>query len=132
MKLETLILNNLLKDDTYLRKVIPFIRDEYFIDWSEKKVFQNIQKFVEEYNAPPTPEALVITFQNDKSLTEDEYEKVTEVLDSLNAEKEKNSKWLLDETEKFCKDKAVYNAILQSIQIIDGKDKKFSSLGIPV
>lgn len=131
MKLETLILNNLLKDETYLRKVLPFIRDEYFIDWSERKVFHTIQKFVEEYNAPPTSEALVITFQNDKTLTEDEYEKVTEVLDQLTLEKEKNKDWLLDETEKFCKDKAVYNAILQSIQIIDGKDKKFTSEAIP-
>lgn len=131
MKLETLILNNLLKDETYLRKVLPFIRDEYFIDYSERKVFKNIQDFVEEYNAPPTLEALVISFQNDKTLSEDEYTKVTDVLNDLNIEKEKNKDWLLDETEKFCKSKAVYNAIVQSIQIIDGKDKKFTSDAIP-
>lgn len=130
MKLETLILSNLLSDDVYLRKVVPFLRDEYFIDWTERKVFQHIKTFVDEYNASPSQEALSVIFQNDKSLSEDEYGKVTDVVTSLKTE-EINKPWLLDETEKFCKDKAVYNAIVQSIQIIDGKDTKFTSEAIP-
>ena len=130
MKLETLILSNLLNDDVYLRKVVPFLRDEYFIDWTERKVFQHIKTFVDEYNASPSREALSVIFQNDKSLSEDEYGKVTDVVTSLKTE-EINKPWLLDETEKFCKDKAVYNAIVQSIQIIDGKDTKFTSEAIP-
>jgi len=130
MKLETLILSNLLHDDTYLRKVIPFLKAEYFIDWSEKKIFQHVHTFVEEYNAPPTISALSIVFQNDKTLTEDEFEKMNTDIQTF-VPTETNKDWLLNETEKFCKDKAVYNAIVQSIQIIDGKDKKFTSEAIP-
>lgn len=130
MKLETLILTNLLKDESYLRKVVPFLRDEYFVDWAERKVFENIKHFVDEYNASPNREALIIRFQNDKSFTEDEYTKITHVVDNLSSE-EINKDWLLDATEKFCKDKAIYNAIVQSIQIIDGKDGKFTNEAIP-
>lgn len=130
MKLETLILSNLLNDETYLRKVIPFIKDEYFVDWNERKVFQHIRKFVDEYNASPSVEALSISFQNDKTLTEDEFSHMSEIVSSFTQE-EINKDWLINETEKFCKDKAVYNAIVQSIQIIDGKDKKFTNEAIP-
>lgn len=130
MKLETLILSNLLNDETYLRKVVPFIKDEYFSDWSEKKVFQHIKKFVDEYNAPPTVEALNVVIQNDKTLTEEEFSRMNDVLASMGSS-EINKEWMLDETEKFCKDKAVYNAIVQSIQIIDGKDEKLSAEAIP-
>lgn len=130
MKLETMILSNLLKDEGYLRKVIPFIKDEYFVDWNERKVFQHIRKFVDEYNASPSVEALSILFQSDKTLTEEEFSQMSEVVSSLHHE-ENNKEWLINETEKFCKDKAVYNAIVQSIQIIDGKDKKLTSEAIP-
>lgn len=131
MKLETLILNNLLKDEGYLRQVIPFLKDEYFVDVTEKRVFQTINSFVGEYNAPPTIEALHILFQGDKTIREDEFQKVTALLDSFAPEAEKNKEWLLNETESFCKDKAVYNAIVQSIQIIDGKNEKLTSDAIP-
>ena len=130
MKLETLILSNLLNDENYLRKVIPFIKDEYFIDSIERKLYYHIRNFVDEYNASPSVEALSISCQNDKTLTEDEYYRIGSVLDTL-TQKEHNIEWLLDETEKFCKDKAVYNAIVQSIQIIDGKNDKLTSDAIP-
>lgn len=130
MKLETMILSNLLRDEAYLRKTIPHLKDEYFIDWSERKVFQHIRNFVETYNAPPSVEALGISIQNDKQLTEDEFGQMSEVVSSLTYE-EINKEWLITETEKFCKDKAVYNAIVQSIQIIDGKDKNYTSDAIP-
>jgi replicative DNA helicase len=131
MKLETLILNNLLKDEEYLRKVIPFLKDEYFLDVTEKKIFQIINSFVGEYNTSPTKEAIHITLQNDKTLREDEYENITEFLASLSLEAEKNKQWLFSETESFCKDKAVYNAIVSSIQIIDGKNKNLTTDAIP-
>ena len=130
MKLETTILSNLLKDEEYLRKVLPFIQAEYFTSWVERKVFQHIGTFVEQYNAAPSVEALHIIMQNDKTLTEEEYSQMSGLVSSLTQE-ESNKEWLLNETEKFCKDKAVYNAIVQSIQIIDGKDKKFTSEAIP-
>ncbi len=131
MKLEQVILNNLLKDETYLRKVIPFLKDEYFIDATEKKVFQTINSFVGEYNASPTIEAVHISLQNDKTIREDEYERIVELVNSFQSDAEKNKEWLLNETETFCKDKAVYNAIVQSIQIIDGKNDKLTSDAIP-
>lgn len=130
MKLETLILSNLLNNETYVRKVIPFLKDEYFSDWAEKKVFRNIQQFVDEYNSPPTVEALSIILQNDKTLTEDEFIRTNEIVSAL-IKTDTNQEWLITETEKFCKDKAVYNAIVQSIQIIDGKDEKLSNEAIP-
>jgi len=130
MKLETLILNNLIKDEDFLRRTIPFIRDEYFVDNAERKIFKQIFNFAEQYNSAPTKAALVIEFQNDKTITEDEYEKIIGILDEFD-DSIANKQWLLDETEKFCKDKAVYNAILRSIQIIDGKDKILTNEAIP-
>jgi len=110
--------------------VIPFLKDEYFTDWAERKVFQHVKNFVEEYNNSPSNEALQISLQNDRNLTEDEFSKISEIINKFGTP-QPNKQWILDETEKFCKDKAVYNAIVQSIQIIDGKDTKFTSEAIP-
>lgn len=131
MKIETTILSNLLSNEEYLRKVVPFMKSEYFQDWADRKIFNEIQKFVEDYNASPTREALVITIQKDKTVTEDEFEKIQEVINSLSPDRDPNINWLLDASEKFCKERAVYNAIVQSIQIIDGKDKVHQPDGIP-
>lgn len=130
MKLETLILSSLLHDEEYLRKVLPFVKEEYFSDWAEKKVYAQVNTFVESYNSPPSKEALTIAFQDCKTLSEDEFSRIIEVINGIE-KVEHNREWLLDETEKFCKNKAVYNAIVQSIQIIDGKDKQFTSDAIP-
>jgi len=130
MKLETLILSNLINDENYLRKVIPFLKDEYFLDWNEKTVFEHIQKFVNAYNAPPTRDALLISLQNDKNMTEDNFTYTSEVV-SLLTEKERNTEWLLTETEKFCRDKALYNAVIKSIHIIDGEDVVHTKDAIP-
>lgn len=130
MKLETLILTNLLNDETYLRKTLPFLNDEYFINETERKIIKAIKTFVDAYNNPPSPEALIIIFQNDKSLTEKQYAEAIDILSTLEY-KAQNAEWLLAETEKFCKDKALYNAIFQSIQIINGKDNQHTSDGIP-
>jgi archaellum biogenesis ATPase FlaH len=110
--------------------VIPFLKDEYFTDWSERRVFQHVKTFVEQYNSSPSEEALQISLQNDKNLTEDEFSVISEIINKFGTP-QPNKQWILDETEKFCKDKAVYNAIVQSIQIIDGKDKKFTNEAIP-
>ena len=131
MKIETTILSNLLSNEEYLRKVIPFIKSEYFQDWADRKIFNEINQFVDDYNASPTREALVITIQKDKTVTEDELEKIQEVINSLTDVKDPNVNWLIDVSEKFCKERAVYNAIVQSIQIIDGKDKVHQPDGIP-
>jgi replicative DNA helicase len=113
-----------------MRKVIPFLKRDYFIDNNEKIVYDKIKNFIDEYNVIPTKDALVIASQNDKSLNEDQYKEVVELIHELEPT-EHNKDWLYKETEKFCKDKAIYNAILQSISIIDGRDKARSEDGIP-
>ena len=128
--IETTILKNLVHNEDYLRKVIPFLKDEYFQDNADKIVFNLIEEFVKKYNKLPTLEALDISSQN-SSLTEGQFSEVSSLLKELNNKDESNNEWLIEETEKFCKDKAVYNAILASIGILDGKDKEQSKDGIP-
>jgi len=130
MRLEKIILQNLIHNDSYMRKVIPFLKADYFLDNVDKLVFNHTSDFITKYNALPTKDALVISIQNDKRVGEDEYKNSLDFIDSL-AHDTSNSEWLLIETEKFCKDKAVYNAILKSISIIDGKDKEHNQDGIP-
>ena len=129
-KIEKVILQNLANDDVFMRKVIPFLKRDYFIDNTEKIVYDKIKNFIDEYNVIPTKDALVIASQNDKSLNEDQYKEVVELIHELEPT-DHNKDWLYKETEKFCKDKAIYNAILQSISIIDGRDKARSEDGIP-
>ena len=132
MKIETTIFRNLLQDDAYLRQVIPFLKEEYFAVSSERKMLQAIQGFVEQYNSTPTTEALAITFQNDKTITEDEFKSLGSMLEELDTYVEPAKiDWLLDATEKFCKDKAVFNAIQQSIVIFQGEDKEHTPDAIP-
>jgi len=113
-----------------MRKVIPFLKRDYFIDNNEKIVYDKIKNFIDEYNVIPTKDALVIAAQNDKSLNEDQYKEIVELIHDLEPT-DHNKDWLYKETEKFCKDKAIYNAILQSISIIDGRDTARSEDGIP-
>ena len=129
-KIETVILQNLINDDEYMRKVVPFLKRDYFIDNNEKMIYDRIKEFIDQYNAVPNKDALVIAVQNDKSLTEDQYKEIVDTVNLLDPT-EHNRDWLYKETEKFCKDKAIYNAILSSIAIIDGRDKAKSEDGIP-
>jgi len=131
MRIETQILSNLINDETYVRKVIPFLKEEYFSDAEDRKVFTVIKDFVEKYNNPPNKSALLINLQEDRTVSEDLYVKCETVINSLRADKDTDAQWLEDETEKFCKDKAVYNAIMQSIQIIDGSEKELSKDALP-
>ena len=130
-KIETIILSKLFSDEDYARKVIPFITPEYFHDTSERKIFNYAREFIEKYNSLPTVEAIEIAVQNDRGINENEFKNINEKLTHLDDSLDVNEKWLLEETEKFCKDKAVYNAIMQSIQIIDGDDKQHTQDGIP-
>ena len=128
--IERTTLTHLIHNENYCRKVIPFIKSDYFSNRDEKIVFEEIEKFLEKYNSLPTQEALSINVDNRKDLTDDEYEKIVELIGSLN-KTEVDFQWLHDETEKFCKDKAIYNAVLDGIKIIDGKDKQRTPEAIP-
>jgi len=131
MNLEKIILHNLIKNDTYSRKVIPFLQREYFHERVERMLFEDIQSFIIEYNNLPTREALIVRIDKLKSLTESEHDDVIELIDEISKPMEENSlEWLYAETENFCKQKAVHNALMDSINIIDGK-KDIPNTAIP-
>ena len=128
--IERTTLSNLVYNEPYARKVLPFIKPEYFANRHERVVFEEINKFVEKYGNQPTKEALSIELDNRKDLNEDEFKSVLDIVQTL-SNAEVDMQWLVDTTEKFCKDKAVYNAILSGIQIIEGKDKQHTAEAIP-
>jgi replicative DNA helicase len=133
MRLEQTILKNLIYNEEYLRKVLPFIKEDYFPDRTDRAIFIEISKFTESYNSPPTIEALELAVKERRNLTDDEVEKCETSLQEIVKSKEEISKidWLVDKTEKFCQEKAIYNAVLGSISILDGKDKTQDKGSIP-
>ena len=133
MRLEQTILKNLIYNEDYLRKVLPFIKDEYFSDRTDRAIFNEISKFTESYNSPPTIEALELAIKEKRNLTDDELEKCDTCIQEIVKTREEVSKidWLVDKTEKFCQEKAIYNAVLGSISILDGKDKTQDKGSIP-
>ena len=130
MTIEKTIFSNLIFNESYARRVLPFIKGEYFQDKTDRILFEEIYNFMDKYQAMATKETLSIELDNRKDLNGTEFQKVVEVLESLN-EAEVDMQWLVNTTEKFCKDKAVYNAILSGIQIIEGKDKQHNQEAIP-
>ena len=133
MTIEITILQNLVTNDEYTRKVLPFIKEEYFSDRSQKQVFNTIKSYVEKYNNLPTLEALIIDIESQPA-AEGYFEETLEVvkeIDSLKNEPKNSIDWLTDSTEKFCQDRAIYNALLDSIQIADGKNQKLDKGAIP-
>ena len=131
MRIEQLVLKHLINNEDYARKTIPFLQKEYFSDSTEGLVFEKIKKFINDYNSIPSREALSIEIDNDKSVNDEQFKSCGKIIDELTIDEAPDVQWLLDKTEKFCQEKAVYNAIMESIQIIDGKDKKKSSGTIP-
>ena len=133
MKLEQAILTSLIYNEDFLRKVLPFIKPEYFSDRTERTLFNEITSFTETYNNPPEIAALSIAVKEKTNLTDDELQKCEDYLSEI--EKDNNPKteiqWLVDKTEKFCQEKAIYNAVLGSISILDGKDKTNDKGAIP-
>jgi replicative DNA helicase len=122
--IEKLILHSLLKNEPYSRKVTPFLKREYFHDRSVRFVFESIHDFILKYNNLPTKEALYIILDKNKSITQDELKRVSNIVEEISNNKEScDMEWLFAETETFCKEKAVYNAIMESISIIDGKSQ---------
>lgn len=133
MRLEQAILRNLIKNEEYLRKVLPFLRDDYFTDKTDRAIFKEVVNFASQYNSCPTVEAIEISLKDRKNITNEEVEQCVDVLEIIRKNTEELPKvdWLIDKTEKFCQEKAVYNAVLQSISILDGKDKALEKGAIP-
>ena len=132
-RLEFSILKNLIYNEEYTRKVLPFIRADYFSDNTEQIVFKEVFDFVNKYKNLPTHEALVINFTEAKSLTEPQVKSAIELLGEIKQSKDETVelKWLTEQTEKFCQDKAIYNAIMESVGILDNKNSKKTKGEIP-
>lgn len=130
MSFQHVIFSNLLFNEEYARKVIPFLKEEYFSDYSDKIVFRLINSYVNEYNAFPSKEALAIDLTNLEGINEDAFKSSKDVIESLEKDDTK-LEWLVDKTEVFCQEKAVYNAIMKSIEIIDDKSGKLTKGSIP-
>ncbi len=128
--IERTALTHLVSNEEFARKVLPHMKSDYFSDRTERTIFEEIEKFVDKYKKIPTQTSLEIEVQSRKDLNEDDYKKVAEVIRTLE-KTEVDFEWLVNTTEQFCKDKAVYNAIVEGIQIIDGKDKNRDVSAIP-
>ena len=128
--IETVILNNLIHNDDFCRSVVPFLKSEYFKDRNDKILYELIMEYGGKYNKTPSKEALEINLQKMENISEDQYRGCSDFI-SNSKEIDCNLEWLLDESERFCKDKAIYNAVLDSIHIIDGKSKDKSVDALP-
>ena len=129
-KVEFLILKNLLFNEEYARKVIPFIKLDYFEDHSHKILFEEISNFIVKYDELPTKESISIDIQNRVDLNESSFKEISKVISYL--EKEPTDfEWLIDTTEKWCRDRAIYLALMESIQLADGKDETKGRDAIP-
>jgi replicative DNA helicase len=129
--IEKAILSNLIYNDDYCRKVFPYIKEEYFDDNSLRKIFSTYAEYVNEYKEPPSIEALKISIDKRKDLNESSYKEVVSLIDELKVDKDTNHQFLVDETEKFCQDKDLYNSIRKAIIILDGQDKENDKGAIP-
>ena len=122
-KIEFLILRNLLYNEEFVRKVLPFIRPEYFQDQSQKIIFQEISSFVEEFNNIPSKEVLNIEVEKRNDVNEDQYREVCQTIEHL-TDVPVDFSWLVETSEKWCRDRAIYLALMESVQLADGGGEK--------
>ena len=129
-KIEFLILRNFLHNEQFTRKVLPFIKAEYFEDTSQKVIFEEILNFVQKYNQLATKEILYIEVENRKDINEDSFKQISNLIENLDDDPTEID-WLVNTTEKWCRDRAIYIALMESIHIADGKDEKKNRDSIP-
>ena len=129
-KIEKIILKNLFHNEQFVRKILPYLKPEYLQERSERSLYEEVQSYVLQFNQIPTFEAIQISLNNRENLFEEDFKKCSELLDELQRDTEPSpTDWLTEQTEKFCQEKAIHNAILESIQILDGKQKTDKSKG---
>lgn len=129
MTIEKTILTNLIFNEEYTRKVLPFLNEEYFNDYVYKKLFDLVKTYTAKYNKPPSIEALRIDFSNRSDLNEQSFKEGDELLSSLTKDDKTSIEWLVEHTEKFCQDQALFNALSKCIQLINGDSKQDISKG---
>ena len=130
MSVENLIIKNLLSDDEYVRKTLPFIKPEYFTESGERNLFQIISKYFSDYNVSPSKEALEIEAGNLTNISDDQYKGLLNYIKNIDDEKS-DLQWALDTTEKWCKERAIYLALMESIKIADGNNGEKGPEAIP-
>jgi len=130
--LEKTILKSLLRSEDYTRKVLPYLKPEYFLTEEDRIVYKEIQSFILKYNQVPNRSALLIEIDALKNIKEDQVKSITEFLDSVKTNTDTpNEQWLVDSTEKFCQEKALYHAIMSSIEIMNNKNGSLTTGAIP-
>jgi hypothetical protein len=129
--LEQTILSGLLHNEDYMRRVVPFLSDDYFDDFSEKSVYKSIVSYISDYNGVPTKEALRISIEEKSTISDDQYQSISQIITALDYDEKTDIEWLVDKTEKFCQDKAIYNAVRESILVLDGQHKDLDKGSIP-
>ena len=129
MRIESVIFGNLIENEEYSRKVIPFLNEDYFTDIVDRKIFTIIKDYVDKYNGFPTKSALEIELNDVSGLSDEQFKNAKELVSSLKKSDDQEIDWLVDNTEKFCKDKALYNALMKSIQLVDDSKKDSISVG---
>ena len=129
-RIEQTILRKLLTDDDYMRKVLPFIKPEYF-EGPYKTLFKEAGKFVDKYNKLPTRESFLVELNEHSNLSNEQFSTAVDIAQNLFDGDEVDEKWLLENTEKWCQDRAIYNAVMESISIIDGKHEKLTKNALP-
>ena len=129
-RIENTIIANLFFKEDYTRKVLPFIKEEYFSNRVEQLLFGEVFTFIEKYNNLPTKDAILIELNSRRDINEEELQHIKDYVTSIE-NTEADEQWLLETTEKFCKDRAVHNAVLAGIKILDNKDKKQTPEAIP-
>ena len=127
---EQVILRNVLTNEQYMRKVLPFIKPEYF-QGVYNQLFKEAGKFVGKYNKLPNLDSFRIEIDQSDKFNDDQYTAAMELLPKIFANEESDEKWLYDTTEKWCQDRAIHNAIMESISIIDGKHKRLTKNALP-
>ena len=132
-RLETIILKNLIFNEDYARKIIPFLKSEYFADITDKNIFEEINNHIHQFKHLPTYESLIINFTESNKLTEEQVRDSVDLIRNINADKDEPTdvEWLIKQTEKFCQDKAIYNAIMKSVRILDDRNHKEDKGMIP-
>lgn len=129
--IQSTILAALLENEEYMRRVAPFLSEDYFDDFAEKTLYKAITSYVEKYNGVPTKESLIIDLQDRTNLSDDQFKSICELVDEVSYDDKTDIDWLVDKTEKFCQDKAIYNAVRESILVLDGQHKTLDKGSIP-
>ena len=123
-RIELVVLKHLLNEEDYARRTLPYLKSEYFSEMNERVIYQEIDKYLSQYNALPTKEALLIELDNNTKVSDENFSTCSQMISELQPDTNTDKEWLIEKTEKFCQEKAIYNAIMESISIIEGKDKQ--------